>query len=89
MSVGAHDSELLHISPDALIAGVEDMGTVNMRHDAGLRVALRMAIARHMRALIHHQNFVSGLRESAADDRAAESGADDAISHSVDVRLLF
>jgi hypothetical protein len=29
------------------------------------------------------------LRESAADDRAAESSADDAISHSVNVRLLF
>jgi hypothetical protein len=60
-----------------------------MRHDAGLGIAFRMAIARYMRALIDHQNFVSGLRESAADDGAAESSADDAISHSVDVRLLF
>jgi hypothetical protein len=60
-----------------------------MGHDAGFGVALRMAIARHMRALIDHQNFMSRLRESAADDRAAESSADDAISHSVDFRLLF
>jgi len=48
-----------------------------------------MAIARHMRALVDHQDFVPGLRESAADDRAAESSADDTISHSVDFRLLF
>ena len=87
--VRTHDSELLHIGPDALIAGVEDVGTVDMGHHAGLGIALRMAIARHMRALVDHQNFVSGLRERAADDRAAESSADDAISHSVDVRLLF
>jgi hypothetical protein len=65
------------------------VGTVDMRHDAGLGIALRMAIARHMRTLIDYQNFVSGFSESAADDRAAESSADDAISHFVDVRLLF
>ena len=59
-----------------------------MGHDAGLRVAVRMAIARHMRPFIDHQDLVPGLRESAADDRAAESSADDAISHSVDFRLL-
>jgi hypothetical protein len=60
-----------------------------MRHDAGLGIALRMAIARHMRALVDHEDFMPGLGKSAADDRAAESSADDAISHSVDVRLLF
>ncbi len=52
-----------------------------MRHDAGLRVALRMTVAGHMRALVDHQDFVSRLGERAADDGAAESGADNAISH--------
>jgi hypothetical protein len=87
--VRAHDSELLDIGPDPLVARVEDVGTVDMRHDAGLGIALRMAVARHMRALVDHQDFVPGLRQRATDDRAAESSADDAISHSVDVRLLF
>ena len=89
MPVWTHDSELLDIGPDALISGVEDVGTVDVSHDAGLEIALRMAIARHMRALVDHQDVVPGLGKSAADDRAAKSSADDAISHSVDVRLLF
>jgi hypothetical protein len=59
-----------------------------MRHNAGLRVALRMAIARHMRALIDDQDVVPGLRKRATDDRAAESSADDAISHPVHFRLF-
>jgi hypothetical protein len=42
-----------------------------------------------MRALIDHQNVVPGLSKRATDDRAAESSADDAISHSVNVRLLI
>jgi hypothetical protein len=42
-----------------------------------------------MRSLVDHQDVVSGLRKRAADDRAAESSADDAISHAVHVRLLF
>jgi hypothetical protein len=79
----------LDIGPDPLVGSVEDVGTVDMSHDAGLGIALRMAIARHMRALVDHEDFVPGLGKSAADDRAAESSADDAISHSVDVRLLF
>src|SRR6185437_5123106 len=77
------------IGPDSLVAGVEDVGAIDMGHHPGLGIALRMAIASHVRALVDHQDFVPGLRQSAADDRAAESSADDAISHSVDVRLLF
>jgi hypothetical protein len=47
-----------------------------------------MAIARHMRALIDDQDVVPGLRKRATDDRAAESSADDAISHPVHFRLF-
>ena len=70
--IRAHDSELLDIGPDPLVARVEDVRTVDMRHHAGLGIALRMAIARHMRALVDHQDFVPGLSKSATDDRAAE-----------------
>jgi hypothetical protein len=47
-----------------------------------------MAIARRMRALIDHQDLVPGLRESATDDRAAESSADDAIPHAHHFQLF-
>jgi hypothetical protein len=62
---------------------MEYVGAINMRHDAGLRVALRMTIAGHMRALVDHQDFVPRLGEGAADDGAAESGPDDAIPHGI------
>ena len=88
MPVRAHDAELLDIGPDALVGGVEDVGTVDMSHDAGLGIALRMAIARHMRALIDDQDVVPGLGKRATDDRAAESSADDAISHAAHFRLF-
>ena len=88
MAVGPHDAELLNVGPDALVGRVKYMGAVDMRHDAGLGIALRMAIARHMRALIDHQHALPGFGESATNDRAAESSADDAISHAVHFRLF-
>ena len=63
-------------------------GAVDMRHDAGLRVALRMTIAGHMQALVDHQDFVPCLSERAADNGAAESGADNAIPHGDHLRLF-
>jgi hypothetical protein len=57
------------------------VGTIYMGHNAGLRVALAMAIAGHMQALVDHQHFVPCLGERATDNGAAESSADDAISH--------
>jgi hypothetical protein len=47
-----------------------------------------MAVSRHMRALINHQDLVPGLGKSATNDRAAEPSADNAISHAVHVQLL-
>jgi hypothetical protein len=47
-----------------------------------------MTIAGHMRALLDHQDIVAGLRKRPADDRAAKSSADDAISHAVHFRLF-
>jgi hypothetical protein len=47
-----------------------------------------MAIARHMRAFIDHQHVVPRFSESATDNRAAESSADDAIPHPVHFRLF-
>jgi hypothetical protein len=88
MPVGAHDAELLDIGPDALVRSVKYVGTVDMSHDAGLGIALRMAVARHMRAFIDHEHVVPGFSESATNDRAAESSADDAISHPVQFRLF-
>jgi hypothetical protein len=52
---------MLNIGPDPLVSGVEDVGTVDMSHDAGLGIALRMAITRHMRALVDDQDVLPGL----------------------------
>ena len=81
VAIGPHDPEFLNISPNALVAGMEYVGSVHMRHHASLRVALRMTVAGHMRALVDHQNFVACLRERTTDNGAAKSSADDAIPH--------
>ena len=40
-----------------------------------------MAIARHVIAFINDQHLVAAFGQLAPDDRTAETGADDAISH--------
>jgi hypothetical protein len=88
MTIGPHGPESLNVGPNTLVAGVKYMGAVHMGHDAGLRIASRMAIAGHMRALVDHEDFVPCLGERATDNGAAESGADDAISHGNRFRLF-
>ena len=89
MLVRPHRAKAVDVAPHPLVGGVEDVGTVDVRHHAGLGVARGVAVAGDMRTLVDDQHFIPSLSESAADDRAAESSAHDAISHSVDVRLLF
>jgi hypothetical protein len=67
---------------------MEYVRAIDMRHDASLRIPSRMTIAGHMRALVDHQDLVPRLGEGAADDGAAESGADDAIPHKGHFRYI-
>jgi hypothetical protein len=67
----------VHEFPGALDVGVEDVGTVDVDHDPGFRIAFRMAVARHVGAGLEHLDLVARLGELVGNHGSRESRADD------------
>ena len=70
-----HLTEAIDIIPDLLVVGVENVRPVFVDLDAGLCVALGVAVAGKMRAFIDDMHRMPLLRQFAGDDRTAEAGA--------------
>lgn len=75
--IGHESLEAVHIIPDFPVVGVEDMGTVNVDHDAGLAVTLCMAIAGDMVAGIDDLDCMARQCEFSSYDRSRKAGAYD------------
>ncbi len=70
--------ELPHVVPYPLVRGVEEVGTVLVHLDAGLRLSLGVRVPADMRAPVDDEHPLSELRSHALGDRQTEeAGADD------------
>ena len=70
--------ELPHVVPYPLVRGVEEVGTVLVHLDAGLRLSLGVSVPADMRAPVDDEHPLAELRSHALGDRQTEeSGADD------------
>jgi len=74
--IGHHLAEAVDVVPDLLVVGVENVRPVFVDLDAGLCVALGVAVAGKMRAFIDDMHRMPLLRQFAGNYRAAESGTD-------------
>ena len=70
-------AEALQVRPDAVVAGVEDMRPVDMRHDPGGAVPRGVAMAADVGALLDDMYVDAGLGQLARQHRAGKSRADD------------
>ncbi len=70
--------ELPHVVPHPLIGGVEQVRTVLVHLDAGLRLRLGVRVAADVRAPVQHQDALVQLGRHALGNRQTEeSGTDD------------
>ena len=70
-----------HIVPDPLVAGVEDVRTVDVHHDVRRRVALGMTVAGQMRTAVEDFDFMAAFGQLMGDDRSREARPDDPDPH--------
>ncbi len=74
----AEVSEAPDIIPDAFVVGIENVGTVAVDHDAGLRIALGVAVSGDVVARVPDFDLAVELfRELPRGDCAGEAGTDD------------
>ncbi|MNZ58511.1 hypothetical protein D3C78_765230 [compost metagenome] len=73
--VGHERLEAVHIVPDFLVVGMEDMRTVNMHHDASLTVAFGVAIAGNVVAGVDDVDHMACQCKLPANDCAGKPGA--------------
>ena len=71
-------SELGDVVPDLLVGGVEQVGTVLVDLDAGLRLCLRVCVSPQVVTAIQHQHALTQLGSGTlGDGQPEESRTDD------------
>ena len=80
--------EAIDIVPDFLVIGVENMGSVNVDHHAGIRIAFGVAVAAHMIAAVDDCDIVTGLGELATNNGAGQSGTNKNNFHKMISKIL-
>lgn len=70
--------ELPDIIPKLRLVGVENMGSIDMFHDPGFRIAFGMAVTCQVRALVDDQDVVEPFQgKLSGEHRAGEAGSHD------------
>ncbi|SLN67702.1 hypothetical protein PSA7680_03577 [Pseudoruegeria aquimaris] len=74
--VGHETGVGVHVLPDFLVVGVEDVRAVHMHHDPRFGVAFGVAVPTHVIAPVDDRHLVAGLRQLTPDHRARKPRAD-------------